>query len=50
MNVTWTWKISNIRTKREMIAMITIPTFHDRVSETAARVWPPVILFRTRNP
>ena len=50
MNVTWTWKLNNIRTKRDMIAMITIPTFQDRVSETAARVWPPMILFRTRNP
>ena len=43
-------KVDKIRTKRDMIAMITIPTFHDRVSETAARVWPPMILLRTRNP
>lgn len=42
--------MDEIRTKREMTAMITIPTFQDRVSETAARVWPPMILFRTRNP
>lgn len=30
--------------------MITMPTFHDSVSETAARVCPPTMLFSTRKP
>lgn len=38
------------RTKREITAMIAMPTFHDSVSETAASVCPPMMLFSTRKP
>ena len=33
-----------------MTAMITIPTFQDREFETAARLWPPTMVFRMRYP